>query len=97
MWDLHPKMIALTRDSSNLNVRSVLPSERAPHISKPAPDNNKNLALGSSCVLDTKTDWLTVNRNITFESDFEFQLVIELLGFSHCQMLLRSETVREPR
>jgi hypothetical protein len=55
--------------------------------------STKNLALGSSCVLDTKTDWLTVIRNMTFESDFELQLVTELLGFSRCQMLLRLDSL----
>jgi hypothetical protein len=33
-------------------------------------DSNKNLVLGPIGMLDTKTDWLTVGRNITFDFDF---------------------------
>jgi hypothetical protein len=56
--DLLLQTITLTKD------RPVLSSERAPH-----KDKTVTVKQG----LDTKTDWLTVSRNVTLTFVFDFE------------------------
>jgi hypothetical protein len=62
-WDSDPRMTALARASSNVNNRSVLSSERAHHVNKPATDSNKNLLVSPRWVLYSTTDWPTDRRS----------------------------------
>jgi hypothetical protein len=50
------RKIALAKPTGIVKDRSVLSSERVPHIKKRATDSNKNLVSGPRWGLDTNTD-----------------------------------------
>jgi hypothetical protein len=63
-----------------VNDRSVLSSERMTNINKPVTDSNKNLVISPRWVLDTKTNWPTVSRNIRLDSTW-YKIVYQCTNF----------------